>query len=224
MSRILQSRLALSVASALLACAVSIPVIAAAQSGGSPSAAAAKKHKKRKNNNGSARGPKGATGPTGPQGIPGTPGTSGAKGENGAAGAQGPGATKLVFSVAAGSGTSAIASAGPFTFLETCNSGGGFPAAAQVSFTISSADKFSEQGLSVVSGSGTESGTVTEFEKTNTTVTDTSPSPGLLHQALQVTLYDESTHAMYALTMNLLASSLPISTRCLGYGVATPAS
>jgi hypothetical protein len=227
MSRILQSRFALSVAAAVLACAVSIPVIAAAQSGGSPSAIAAKKHKKSKKNTGGARGPKGPTGPTGPagpQGIPGTPGANGTKGEKGQTGAQGPGATKLQFSIAAGSSTE-IATAGPFTFSATCNGLGGAPPPAQVTFTISSADNFNEQGSSVVSSGGAaESGIVSEGEKKFTANTLTSASGGTEHQALQVTLYDENTHAMYAFSMNLLAASSVFFTKCIGYGVATPAS
>jgi hypothetical protein len=228
MSRILQSRLALSVAAALLACAVSIPMIASAQSGGSPWATAAKKHKKSKKNVGGARGPKGATGPTGPpgpQGIPGTPGANGAKGEKGQTGAQGPGATKLQFNVVAGGGASEIATVGPLTFVETCNSLGGSPAAAQVTLTISSGDNFNEQGSSVVSNGGpAESGIVSEGEKKLTATTLTSASGGTEHQALQVTLYDESTHAMYAFSMNLIAASSPFFTKCFGYGVAIPAS
>jgi hypothetical protein len=70
-----RNRLWLSVATALVATAIAVPVIALAQSG-SPTAAIAKKHNKHKPLAGprGPRGPRGPTGPAGPAGKEGPPG------------------------------------------------------------------------------------------------------------------------------------------------------
>ncbi len=85
MSHLLRSRVWLSIAAALLASAITIPVLAAAQHGGAPSVLSAKKHKKKQPK--VQRGPRGATGPTGPAGLG---GAAGPMGKEGPAGKEGP--------------------------------------------------------------------------------------------------------------------------------------
>lgn len=91
MSRILHGRVGLSTAAAVVACAISVPLVASAAGKHVNSSGAGKrfdssgtlKHKSK------LRGPRGATGSTGTTGPSGTTGSSGAIGLAGAAGANG---------------------------------------------------------------------------------------------------------------------------------------
>jgi hypothetical protein len=231
MSRIPQSRLVLTVTATLVACAVSIPVIAAAQNGGTGAAVIAKRKKGKKAPAGpvgpkGATGTTGATGPPGPQGAAGLNGSPGAKGEKGEIGPQGPGAIKLQFSTTASLSPPIlqIRLAGPFEFTERCASGGGSPAAAELLFEIGSSDNFTQEGF-ILLGTSSPTSSFTSVEGAPfTSFNDNSASNTTQHMDIQVTLWDESTHAMYQLSMNLIAASSPFGTRCSGYGVLTPAS
>ena len=228
MSRIVQSRLWLSIAAALLTCAVSIPVIAAAQSGGAQAVTA--KHKKGKKAPTGKRGPTGPAGPrgsTGPQGSTGPAGTNGAPGAKGDTGPQGPGATKVQFSSGSTSGSFVtIASASPFTFKEECALGAGSPPAVTLGLEIASSDEFNAQGSYLFNEGGTtEPFIVSQANATDVQLNDAAASGHTAHKDIQLTLYDETTHAMYGFTMNLIAaSSIFAVPACTGYGIATPAS
>jgi hypothetical protein len=89
MSRILQSRLGTSLAVAIVACAISIPVLASAKGGGAATAVAAKKHKKKAKRRAALHGRSGRDGPAGREGKPGPEGKEGREGKPGADGKEG---------------------------------------------------------------------------------------------------------------------------------------
>ena len=89
MPPIFQSRLGLSALAAFLACAVAIPVLAAAQGGGKGAAKGRRSGIKLIPGPRGPRGFRGLTGPRGLEGLPGLAGTNGAGGKDGAAGATG---------------------------------------------------------------------------------------------------------------------------------------
>lgn len=221
-------RVIASAAAAALVCAVAIPMLASAQHAGAPSATAAKKHKPKKKTPKGIAGPRGpagktgATGATGSQGPAGANGTNGANGAAGTNGAPGPGATALHYPLT-NPGSLGI-DVGPFTLTEVCSTEGSNTRAAfevntggdtwAATGSFISSEVNSNSTARMVNSSGTSSPvTLNAIE---------APSSSTWEGVEQLVLYDSTTGATYALSMDMFANHNVVFNNCTGTGVATP--